>query len=221
MTDKRPIRSHVAQRYTLTSVSVDRKHGSHYVQQGQCQVLYYPRLPDVTPIILPEESKKPKEAATFRFWVIQILQAAAEEVNLAEVLTGDLEPLRSLFSQVEGEEGAFRSDLPLGGCNHLLVADKFEVADPMFNHETLKRQCLEEFVRVFGYIEVMAVNYKTIGLELATLKEMTFARITGTDYAVRDNAEFHGGVMPEPPMAHIVAMMCPQFFPPPQQPPPQ
>lgn len=185
MYQSKPINSRVHLETTVGSPSVQRNHPSHYVQQCEGKIYGH-----------PENDNPPKVVGNYRFWQAQIYQAHLQGITPNEVLMGDLEPLQNLYSKMQGQEWVFRGDLPLQPSNHVILLDEFKITDPIYDHESFKLQCLEEIVRVFCFIEIVAVAYKKVSIKLNTLKKAGFARVSETDFCVRDNFMHFNQPMP-------------------------
>ena len=185
---KRPKDSRVQIKYTLVSKSVQRKHPSHYVQEGDGTIFVHSNATG--------DTKRPKSVGSFHFWVVQTFQAFAAHVDFKQMLSDELAPIANLFSKVPGMNDQFREDLSIEPCNSLVVVDRFTINDSDFDHETLKQQCLEEFVRAFCYIEIIVVG-PGVKLEPDTLKKMKFAKVFETEFFIRDNCSHFGGPIVE------------------------
>jgi hypothetical protein len=195
---EQPAESRVQLEYTLVSKSVQRRHPSHYALEGSGKIYVHPRLPQ-TKLVLPDAAREPKIVGDFHFWIVQMFQAFADHIEFPVMLSEELSPILGLFSKAQGMEGQFREDLPIEACNNLAVMDRFTINDPTYDHETLKRNCIEEFVRVFCHIEIVALHFEGVKLAQETLKKMRFARVSETDFLIRDNCVHFGGPLVDPP----------------------
>ena len=189
-----PVESRVQLEYTLVSKGVQRRHPSHYILEGNGKVYVHPRLPQ-TKLVLPDTAREPKVVGDFHFWLVQMFQAFANHVAFPVMLSGQLSPIFTIFNP----DGNFRDDLPIDPCNNLAVIDRFAINDSVYDHEAFKRDCLEEFVRVFCYTEVVALRFEGVKISPETLTKMRFARVSETEFLIRDNCVHFGGPLVDPP----------------------
>jgi hypothetical protein len=196
-----PQNSRVQLEYTLVSRSVQRRAPSHYVQEGTATI-YVDGIPAKAGgqlLLSFAQAPKPKAVGKFHFCIAQTFQAMTDGIDFSEIFSKELAPILGLFNNDKALMGYYREDIPIDPSNTLVIVDKFEITNPVFDHESLKQQCLEEFVRVFCYIEVIALH-QSVKVDAETLKAMKFAKVSETQFFLRDNCIHFGGQMPDPPV---------------------
>jgi hypothetical protein len=194
-----PIKSRIQLEWTGVCLGVQRKHPSHYLQRVEGKIYAHPVFAE-TAIAIPDSAKQPQVIGTFGFWQAQIWQATCEAVLVRHIFAGRAKELNALFSHVRGDNGSFRQDLPIEPCNFFMALDHCAIADATYHHDTLLRECIQELVRVFAFIEVTVIDIKKVILPESILADMEFTKVSETPFAIRDNCRYYAARWDCPPM---------------------
>ena len=73
------------------------------------------------------------------------------------------------------------------------------------------RECIEELIKVFAFIEVTAIDTEKVELPEKMLVDMKFVKVSDTPFVIRDNCGYYSelwGVpaLPPPPAGQILPL---------------